>query len=395
MNLIRKGSLGLLLALALGTIGTWQARAWWETETAPIASSVAKTVVVTIPSGSSAQSIGDQLLQAGVIRSKRAWQTWTRIQTFSRRQGGFQAGSYEVSPQESLAEIGHKIWTGKVVQAGFTIPEGWNIRQMAAYFEEQKFFKAQDFLTAIQQFPSTPAAQKYSWLPPNLPFVEGFLFPDTYQIPVGTVTPEQLIMVMLDRFEKAALPIYQAQQGKNPLKLSLLQWVTLSSIVEKEAVIPTERPVIAGVFTNRLQQGMSLGSDPTVEYAFGITQTPENPLTLAQVRTPSPYNTYINVGLPPTPIASPGLASLEAALSPQATEYLYFVARYDGTHVFSKTLGDHESAQDKIRDRFDAKPDAKVDAKSDPKPDPKSDPKVTPTASPSPTAKSAPKPITP
>ena len=390
MNLIRKGSLGLLIALALGTIGTWQVKAWWATETAPIASSaVAKTVVVTIPSGSSAQSIGDQLLQAGVIRSKRAWQTWTRIQTFSSRKGGFQAGSYEVSPQESLAEIGNKIWTGKVVQAGFTIPEGWNIRQMAAHFEEQRFFKAQDFLTAIQQFSSTPTAQKYSWLPPNLPFVEGFLFPDTYQIPVGTVTPEQLITVMLDRFEKAALPIYQAQQGKNPLKLSLLQWVTLSSIVEKEAVIPTERPVIAGVFTNRLQQGMSLGSDPTVEYAFGITQTPENPLTLAQVRTPSPYNTYINVGLPPTPIASPGLASLEATLSPQATEYLYFVARYDGTHVFSKTLGDHESAQDKIRDRFDAKPDAKVDAKSDPK----SDPKVPPTASP--TTKSSSKPTTP
>lgn len=394
MNLIRKGSLGILAALALGSMGTWQARAWWETETAPIASSsAAKTVVVTIPSGSSAQSIGDQLLQAGVIRSKRAWQTWTRIQTFSSRQGGFQAGSYEVSPQESLTEIGNKIWTGKVVQAGFTIPEGWNIRQMAAYFEEKKFFKAQDFLTAIQQFSSTPAAQKYTWLPSNIPFVEGFLFPDTYQIPVGTVTPEQMITVMLDRFEKAALPIYQAQQGKNPLKLSLLQWVTLSSIVEKEAVIPTERPIIAGVFSNRLQQGMSLGSDPTVEYAFGITQTPENPLTLAQVRTPSPYNTYINVGLPPTPIASPGLASLEAALLPQATEYLYFVARYDGTHVFSKTLGDHESAQDNIRDRFDAKPDAKADAK----PDAKVDAKLTPT--PSPTAKSTPqsvpKPITP
>jgi len=392
MNLIRKGSLGILVALALGSIGTWQARAWWETETAPIASSVAaKTVMVTIPSGSSAQSIGDQLLQAGVIRSKRAWQTWTRIQTFSSRQGGFQAGSYEVSPQESLTEIGNKIWTGKVVQAGFTIPEGWNIRQMATYFEEKKFFKAQDFLTAIQRFPSTPAAQKYPWLPPNLPFVEGFLFPDTYQIPVGTVTPEQMITVMLDRFEKAALPIYQAQQSTNPLKLSLLQWVTLSSIVEKEAVIPTERPIIAGVFTNRLEKGISLGSDPTVEYAFGITQTPENPLTLTQVRTPSPYNTYINVGLPPTPIASPGLASLEAALSPQATEYLYFVARYDGTHVFSRTLGDHESAQDKIRDRFDAKSDAKVDAKLDPK----SDAKVPPTASPSPTTKSAPKPITP
>ena len=389
MNLIRKGSLGILILLALGSIGTWQAKAWWERETAPIASSVsAKTVVVDIPSGSSAQSIGDRLIQAGVIRSKPAWQTWTRIQTFSRRQGGFQAGSYEVSPQESLTEIGNKIWTGNVVQSGFTVPEGWNIRQMAAYFESQKFFKAQDFLTAVQQFPSTPAAQKYTWLPPNLPFVEGFLFPDTYQISAGAVTPEQIITVMIDRFEKAALPIYQAQQGKNPLKLSLLQWVTLASIVEKEAVIPTERPVIAGVFSNRLTQGMSLGSDPTVEYAFGITQTPENPLTLAQVRTPSPYNTYINVGLPPTPIASPGLASLEATLVPQATEYLYFVARYDGTHVFSKTLGDHESAQDKIRDRFDAKVDAKSNAKVDAKGEAKSDVKVAPI--PSPTAKSNP-----
>ncbi len=357
MNSIRKWSLGIGSLLAVATIGAWQTAAWWQRESAPIAQSAkiqsdSQKKLITIPEGSSAQAIGDQLLKTGVIRSKTAWQTWTRLQSFQGRSGGFQAGSYAVSPTESLNEIGDKIWTGKVVQAGFTIPEGWNIRQMADYFEnDKKFFTAQEFITAVKQFPT----EKYLWLPQGLPLIEGFLFPDTYQIPAGATTPNEVIAVMLDRFEKAAIPIYQAQQGKDPLKLNILQWVTLASIVEKEAVIPSERGTISGVFTNRLRQGMTLGSDPTVEYAFGITQTPEKPLTLAQVRTPHPYNTYVTPGLTPTPIASPGLASLKAALSPETTDYLYFVARYDGTHVFSKSLGDHESAQDQIRDRVDAK----------------------------------------
>ena len=123
--------------------------------------------------------------------------------------------------------------------------------------------------------------------------------------------------------------------------------------MEREAVIPDERSEIAAVFNRRLEESIPLGADPTVEYGLGVTQTPEQPLTLAQVRTPSPYNTYINVGLPPTPIASPGLPSLEASLNPPATEYLYFVARYDGTHVFSRTLAEHETAQAQIRDAID------------------------------------------
>ena len=126
----------------------------------------------------------------------------------------------------------------------------------------------------------------------------------------------------------------------------------MSSIVEKEAVVAEERPTIAGVFTNRLRQNMPLGADPTVEYGLGITQTPDKPLTWAQVGTPSPYNTYINQGLPPTPIASPGMASLEAALSPAKTDYMFFVARYDGTHVFSRTLKEHEGAKQAIRQTF-------------------------------------------
>jgi UPF0755 protein len=380
MSAIRKLLLTASVTLGLIGIGTWQANAWWKAETAPVSKNPQASKIITIAPGSSAQDISDRLIQAGVLRSKPAWQLWTRLQ--GSRSGGFQAGSYSVSPQESLPEIAEKIWTGQVVTTGFTIPEGWNIRQMAAYFEAQKFFTAQDFIAAIQRYPSSDAAAQHTWLPKNLPIIEGFLFPDTYEIPAGSVTPNQIIEQMIDRFEKVALPLYQANQGKDPLKLDLLQWVTLASIVEKEAVIPQERPLISGVFTNRLRTGMSLGSDPTVEYAFGITQTPENPLTLTQVRTPSPYNTYINVGLPPTPIASPGVASLQATLTPQGTDYLYFVARYDGTHVFSRTLAEHESAQGQIRDRVD----------NQASPNPAANPAASPTASPKPTPTAKPKP---
>ncbi len=380
MSAIRKLLLTASVTLGLMGIGTWQAHSWWKAETAPVSKNPQASKIITIAPGSSAQDISDRLIQAGVLRSRNAWQIWTRLQ--GSRSGGFQAGSYAVSPQDSLPQIAEKIWTGQVVTTGFTIPEGWNIRQMAAYFEEQKFFTAQEFLAAIQKFPSSPAAAKHPWLPKNLPIIEGFLFPDTYEIPAGDVTPDQIIAQMIDRFEKVALPIYQANQGKDPLKLDLLQWVTLASIVEKEAVIPQERALISGVFTNRLRTGMSLGSDPTVEYAFGITQTPENPLTLTQVRTPSPYNTYINVGLTPTPIASPGLASLQATLTPQGTDYLYFVARYDGTHVFSRTLAEHESAQDKIRDRVDnqASPSPAASPTSSPAPSSKPTPTAKPKA---------------
>jgi UPF0755 protein len=143
------------------------------------------------------------------------------------------------------------------------------------------------------------------------------------------------------------LPAYQKQQ--NQTNLNLKQWVTLASIVEKEAAVPSERSRIAGVFTSRLQKGMRLESDPTVEYGLGIRQTADKPLTFAQVKIASPYNTYLNPGLPPGPIAAPGLASLEATLNPEKTDYLYFVARYDGTHVFTRTLNEHLAAVAKIR----------------------------------------------
>jgi UPF0755 protein len=321
---------------------------WWANATAPTRSG-SDVVTVQVPEGASADSIGQQLHEVGLIHSVMAWKLWARLAAIKQGPGSFQTGTYELSPQSSMDELAKTIWTGKVKQATFTIPEGWSLKEMGAYFEKEGWFSADAFLRATQEVPR----DRFPWLPADVPIVEGFLFPDTYQVPVEGRTPQAVVTTMLKHFETQALPLYQKRQGLS--NLSLKDWVTLSSIVEKEAVIAKERPLIAGVFWNRLRLEMTLGSDPTVEYGLGIRQTEDKPLTLTQVHQPSPYNTYINSGLPPTPIASPGLASLKAVLEPEQTESLYFVARYDGTHVFSKSLGDHERAQGTIRDKQDAK----------------------------------------
>lgn len=351
-KLLLLGGIPILLSLS-----AWQGWNWWSWASSPVAqatSTDAQSINLSIRPGTSAQAIGQDLETLGLIHSAQAWDLWTRWLTFQDSQGGFQAGTYQLSKNQSLQEIAAKIWTGDVAQMSFTIPEGWSIREMAQYFEQRGFFSAQEFLAAVEKIPTT----EYAWLPATAPVngfprLEGYLFPDTYQLPLSpSVQPEEIIRQMLNRFEQVALPVYQQYQGKTNLTFN--EWVTLASLVEKESVVPSERFRVSGVFHNRLKQGMPLASDPTVEYAFGIKQTPDRPLTFRQVETPSPYNTYVNPGLPPAPIASPGQSSLEATLTPEATDYLYFVARYDGTHVFSRTLQEHQAAQNTIHDQRDA-----------------------------------------
>lgn len=334
-----------LLALLIGGLGfgAWRGLTWWQQATSPpliskVEGSQPPGIRVEIPPGTPVQQIGSKLEDAGIIRSATAWNLWSRWLRLRRETGDFQAGIYKLSPASPMEEIASKIWRGEVMQQSFTIPEGWSIDQMGKYFEKEGFFSAKEFVDATRQVPYA----QFPWLPSGLPHLEGYLYPDTYQLSGEEVTPQAAIAQMLRRFEQVALSAYR--QGKNPLQLTLQQWVTLGSIVEKESVVPQERQRIAGVFTQRLKKGMKLESDPTVEYALGIRQTVDKPLTFAQVETPSPYNTYMNTGLPPTPIASPGIASLEATLSPEETEYLYFMARYDGTHIFSKTFAEHEEA---------------------------------------------------
>lgn len=361
---------GLLLPAIVG-LGLWQGWRWWAWASQPVLVMAPEavdrdppTVRIRIEPGTPAQQIGADLAAANLIRSATAWSLWARWQSLEATFTGasprsFQAGTYELSPTQSLTTIAQQILTGQTVARRLTIPEGWSRQQMADYLADQGLFSQQAFLDVTQQ----DWSDQYPWLPEGLPHLEGFLFPDTYEVAEDAVTPEQVVQLMLDHFEAVALPLYQrAQQQAQPPSLSLKDWVTLASIVEKEAVLPTERPLIAGVFTARLRQGQRLEADPTVEYGLGIQQTPDQPLTLAEVRTPSPYNTYLNEGLPPTPIASPGLASLEAVLEPQETDYLYFVARYDGSHVFSRTLEEHEAAQAKIRAEQESRQQAPIEA---------------------------------
>jgi UPF0755 protein len=337
--------LGIVALLLM--LGVWQGCSWWQGANSPVFSGKTATdktepIKFTVTSGMAGGQIGNKLVEAGLIKSLNAWKIWTWQQQKQDKEGGFKAGTYLISPQDDLPTIAMKIWRGEIMQTNFTVPEGWSIAQMGKYFESIDYFSAADFIAATKKIPR----DKYPWLPENIPHLEGFLYPDTYKVSSDLISdPDAIVRVMLDRFEQIALPVYQ-QANTN---LSLLEWVALSSIVEKEAVIPQERPLIAGVFTARLKQGIKLESDPTVEYGLGIKQTADRPLTYDEVGTPSPYNTYMNSGIPPTAIASPGIASLKATLNPESTEYLFFVARYDGTHVFSKTLAEHETATRQIR----------------------------------------------
>ncbi|WP_373538692.1 endolytic transglycosylase MltG [Chamaesiphon sp.] len=336
--LLISAPLGLLTAIG-AAIGVF----WWNGITAPPTSDPnAKSISIQIKSGSSAQAIGQELETKGVIKSQLAWKLWTSWQA-RQGKGSPQKGTYEIAPNQPLAVVAAQILEGKVVQSGFTIREGWNIKQMGEYFEQKGLFKSADFIAASKEIPR----DKFPWLPAGIPHLEGFLFPETYQVPSDTITPTGVVTQMLAQFEQVALPAYQ--QVAATQKLSLLEWVSLASIVEKEAVIASERPKIAGVFTTRLAKNMRLESDPTVEYGLGIKQTADKPLTFKQVAQPNPYNTYRNAGIPPGPIASPGIGSLKALLNPESTDLLFFVARYDGTHVFSKTLSEHVAATQAIR----------------------------------------------
>jgi UPF0755 protein len=333
-----------LITVLAGGIGTF----WWnEITAAPAADPNAKSIQIQVKPGTAAGSIGQELEAKGVIKSQLAWKLWTSWQA-KQGKGSPQTGTYELLPNQPLAAIAAQILEGKVVQSGFTIREGWNIKQMGDYFEKQGLFKAADFIAATKEIPQ----DKFPWLPDGIPHLEGFLFPETYQVPTETITPKGVVTQMLKQFEQVALPEYQKAAATQ--KLSLLQWVSLSSIVEKEAVIAIERPKIAGVFTTRLTKNMRLESDPTVEYGLGIKQTADRPLTFAQVKRPNPYNTYMNAGIPPGPIASPGIGSLKAVLNPDSTDLIFFVAKYDGTHVFSKTLSEHVAATNFIRQQRQA-----------------------------------------
>jgi UPF0755 protein len=285
-------------------------------------------VFVDIPKGASARSIARILESQGVIRSQWAFDLLCR--TRPRRK--LVAGEYYFEHPETAFEVFDTIAAGRIFEISVTVPEGFNTLQIAALLEEKGLVARDDFIAAARD--ATPIRD----LAPKAPNIEGFLFPATYHFP-RHLSAQDAIATMTTHFRA----VWNSLGPADPPTTTLTpdQILTLASMVESETPKPDERPVVAGVFMNRLRIGMLLESDPTVVYALEQAGKYKGVLTTADLRFDSPYNTYRYKGLPPGPIANPGEASLRAAREPAAVDYLYFVADTEGGHFFSKTLAEH------------------------------------------------------
>ncbi|GAB4260977.1 MAG: endolytic transglycosylase MltG [Deferrisomatales bacterium] len=248
------------------------------------------------------------------------------------------AGRYVFSGPVRLVDVFASVEAGRVEQVEVTLPEGLTAREMAPLLERAGVTDGEAF-AALAHHPTSPSR----WEVPG-PSLEGFLFPDTYRFARG-VAAERVVDAMVGRFRAVARELEATGGGE---ELGLLEWVTLASIVEKEAGAPGEKPLVAAVFHNRLRQGMRLESDPTVIYGL---ESFDGNLRRADLRRDTPYNTYTRPGLPPGPICNPGRASLEAARHPAEVPYLYFVSRNDGTHAFSETYAEHRRNVDRFQRR--------------------------------------------
>jgi UPF0755 protein len=285
--------------------------------------------IVTIEPGSGTRTIAQRLIAAGVIRDDLTFRAalWR-----SGRARSLQAGEFRFDRPMTPIDVIDKIARGDVYTRRITFPEGLNIREMARLFEQQGFGKAAAFVEAAQD------ASAVHDIDAAATDLEGYLFPETYSVP-RDITPVKLAAQMVARFK--ALFTADMQQSAHALGLTPRQAVTLASLIEKETAKPEERPVVAAVYLNRLRIGMGMQADPTVIYALQRAGRYDGNLRRSDLSFDSPYNTYRYPGLPPGPIASPGLASLQAAVAPAAVDYLYFVSRNDGSHVFARTLAEH------------------------------------------------------
>jgi UPF0755 protein len=291
--------------------------------------------IITIDPGLSTRAIIARLSEAGIVTHPRALLLYLML---TWRGSSLKAGDYKFASPISPLEAIEKIRRGEVYTQRVTIPEGLNRFEIAELLAA-KTGKAspEEFLQLMED------TSLIARVAPQAQNLEGYLFPDTYSYTTRT-TPEDLIRAMVRQFNEVFTPEWVARA--NQLGLTLHQVVTLASIIEKEARLPEERPVMASVFLNRLKLGMPLASDPTFIYAAILAKDYDgNPNQPRHRQRESPYNTYKYLGLPPGPIASPGRASLEAVLYPADTDYLYFVlAGADGRHKFSRTVAEHDLA---------------------------------------------------
>ncbi len=289
-----------------------------------------------VDAGEPVASIANRLQEAGLIGDANALRIYL---VYSGLDKTIQAGDYTLSPSLSAMDIADALQDATPAQITFTVFPGWRMEEIAASLPTSGLSITPDAFLAAAQTP-----------PAGLDFLvgaatsEGFLFPDSYTLP-RVMTASQLVTELARNFALHLSP--DMREGFARHGLTVYQAVTLASIVQREAVVPDEQPLIASVFLNRLEAGMKLESDPTVQYALGYDETGKtwwkNPLTLDDLSFDSPYNTYLYPGLPPAPIGNPSLGALQAVAFPAQTPYYYFRARCDGSgqHAFAETFAGH------------------------------------------------------
>lgn len=293
---------------------------------------------VTIPKGSSVREIGQILEQQGLIRNGTLFAYYVKLKGIG---AGLQAGEYQFQTGQSVEQMLQKMTEGDTVAntVRITIPEGWNVEQVADALAKKGMINKQKFLQEINRgsFPEYPfvaaipqkAGRKYR--------LEGYLFPETYELKKGS-TEREIIATMLAQFQKELKPEWTSKLKQR--NMSLDDAVNLASIVEREVVVDKERPIVAGVYYNRLREGWLLQADATVQFILGKQR---DRITYDDLKIKNPYNTYVYPGLPPGPIANPGRASLAAVVEPATHEYFFYVTKKDGSseHYFSRTLEEH------------------------------------------------------
>jgi UPF0755 protein len=326
-----------IILLTIGIVGLTSAVIIYNLNRAQ--QDVGESVYFVIERDESVDSIADRLAEQGLIRSPAYFRLNIRL---TGKGNDIVAGRYRLDTAMSTRQIINTITSRDAALAqevAVQFIEGWRTEQIAEHLVSVGLIEStEEFLKATRdprwndQFPFLHSR-------PSGVALEGYLFPDTYNFRMDS-TPDDIIQRMLANFGNRVTPQMIAQADARGLTLH--QVITIASIVEREAVNPEERPTIASVYLNRINRGMPLQADPTVQYQIGTPAEWWPELSLADLQRDGRYNTYLNPSLPPGPICNPSLASIEAVLNPDTTDYLYFVATGDGSHVFSRTLAEHE-----------------------------------------------------